>query len=104
MEGRVKIYISGPISGTDDYRERFSKAEAILKNKGHIPVNPIYMDAYQEALTYDEIMYFDLDLLSKCDAIVMLKGWRNSMGANREWGYAYAQDLMIFEEGLLNEL
>lgn len=35
-----KIYISGPITGTDNYMERFEKAENGLKALGVSVVNP----------------------------------------------------------------
>lgn len=35
-----KIYISGPITGIDDYMGRFSNAEKELKEQGFSVVNP----------------------------------------------------------------
>ena len=36
----MKIYISGAITGTDDYMKRFAKAEKELTEKGYSVVNP----------------------------------------------------------------
>ena len=36
----MKIYISGAISGTKDYMERFARAEKELTEKGWSVVNP----------------------------------------------------------------
>ncbi len=33
----MKVYISGPVTGTDDYVERFQKAEDELYGQGFIP-------------------------------------------------------------------
>ena len=35
-----RVYISGPITGIDDYMERFSNAEKELKEQGLSVVNP----------------------------------------------------------------
>jgi hypothetical protein len=36
----MKTYISGAITGTTDYMERFEKAEQLLKAQGREVVNP----------------------------------------------------------------
>ena len=41
----MKIYISAPISGTSDYRERFDVAERCIEAKGHEGINPCKLDA-----------------------------------------------------------
>ena len=37
-------------------------------------------------------------MLDMCDSIYMIKGWEKSCGANREYGYALAKDMMIMYE------
>lgn len=37
-------------------------------------------------------------LLDMCDTIYMLDGWQQSRGANREFGYAFAKDMLIINE------
>lgn len=45
-------------------------------------------------------MRLDLHLMDLCEAVYMLKGWQESKGANREYGYALAKDkIIIFEKG-----
>lgn len=41
----MKIYISGAITGTDDYVERFAKAEKELTEQGYSVVNPAKVNA-----------------------------------------------------------
>ena len=38
-----------------------------------------------------------MSLLEMCDVVVMLPGWKESLGANREYGYALGKDKLIFE-------
>lgn len=43
-------------------------------------------------------MRFDMFLLDMCDAIYMLKDWKKSCDANREYGYALGMDKLIVME------
>ena len=76
----MKIYISGKITGTSDYMDRFAKAEKALLTKGWEVVNPAKEDLPQN-LPWEEYMKHDVRLLAGCDAIYMLDGWRQSRGA-----------------------
>ena len=94
----MRVYISGGITGVENYREKFNKAQEELEKDGHDVFNPaLYADAFPK-LTYDEYMQLGLQVLDMCDAIYMLKGWQKSCGANREYGYALATDKIILEE------
>ena len=95
----MKIYISGAISGTDDYMERFAKAEKELTEQGYSVVNPAKVNAQlPEDTIYEEYMKMSILMLDMCDSVYMLKGWEKSCGANREYGYAIAEDKTIFIE------
>ena len=101
----MKIYISGAISGTDDYMERFAKAEKELTENGYSVINPAKVNAQlPEDTTYEEYMKMSILMLDMCDSVYMLKGWEKSCGANREYGYAMAKEKTIFYEyELINE-
>lgn len=95
----MKIYISGAITGTDDYMERFAKAEKELTEQGYSVVNPAKVNAQlPEDTAYEEYMKMSFCMLDMCDSIYMLKGWKKSCGANREYGYALASDMIIICE------
>ena len=95
----MKIYISGAITGTDDYRERFAKAEKELTDKGWSVVNPAKVNAQlPEDTSYEEYMKMSFCMLDMCEAIYMLKGFEYSCGANRELDYAMAKDMIIMHE------
>ena len=101
----MKIYISGAITGTDDYMERFSKAEKELEEQGYSVVNPAKVNAQlPEDTSYEEYMKMSFCMLDMCDGICMLKDWEKSCGANRELGYAMAKNMIImFEKERANE-
>jgi nucleoside 2-deoxyribosyltransferase len=92
----MNIYISGPIEGVDNYREKFERAKRIIEEGGHKVINPAGLDLY--GLTREQILNLDLVLLDLCDTIYMLKGWESSCGANREYGYALAKGMKIMYE------
>jgi nucleoside 2-deoxyribosyltransferase len=94
-----KVYISGAITGVDDCSTHFADAEDLLIKKGYKVVNPYMMDFVMPNADYEDYMKVDLLLLDMCDAIYMLKGWENSRGANREYGYALAKGMEIMFEG-----
>jgi hypothetical protein len=80
-----KVYISGPITGTTDYMERFAKAEEELTKKGYSVVNPAKVNAQLPSdTTYDEYMKMSICMLRMCDCIYMLRDWRRSNGARVE--------------------
>ena len=95
----MKIYISGAITGTDDYMERFAKAEKELTEQGYSVVNPARVNAQlPEDTSYEEYMKMSFCMIDMCDSIYMLQGWSESCGANREYGYALAKDMIIMCE------
>lgn len=95
----MRVYISGAISGVDNYKERFAKAAEELKAKGYEVVNPAALDDdLPDSLTYEEHMKVDMLLLDMSEAIYMLKGWEKSCGANREYGYAIAKGKKVMRE------
>lgn len=101
----MKVYISGPISGTTDYMERFMAAEVVLLLKGHKVVNPAKENAYLPAGTsWEKYMGESLKMLCECDAIYMMRNWNRSRGAKVEYCVATQMGKTILsEEEFANE-
>lgn len=95
----MRFYLSGPITGIDNYRENFKEVADKLKAEGYYDViNPAELCEVMPACTsWDDYMKIDLELLAMCDVVVMLPGWEQSRGANREYGYALATDKIIWD-------
>lgn len=89
MKEKIRVYISGAITGNPDFKKQFAEAEAKLKLEGFEVVNPSKMnDVMPENATWGEYMDITLSLLKICDVIYMLEGWEKSKGANVEYNYA----------------
>lgn len=101
---QMTVYISGPITFTNDWTERFAKAEEELKAKGYNVVNPITVGAElenrmkPEIPTWADYMKVDIKALMDCDAIYMLKDWFRSRGALVEHNLALKLGLKILGE------
>ena len=96
---KLKVYISGPMSGLDpnEVQRRFNSAELRLQAMGYEPINPADISHLQ--FDYDQMMEIDLKILSYCDGIYMLKGWKDSFGAQMELQYAVMkQHFVMYEE------
>ncbi len=95
----MRIYISGKITGTLDYMERFQRAESCVKaeHKDADVINPAKVNVMMPSLTHDEYMRMSFCMLDMADAIFMTSGWEDSKGACMEYGYAVARGKEIIK-------
>ena len=93
----MKVFISGPMSGYEDFnRPAFMNAEKLLKAGGFDVFNPAWInvgwptedEGYYTAWQSRELLSIDIHALSYCDAIYHLRGWDESSGARLEHDYA----------------
>ena len=78
----MRIYISGKITGTTDFMERFDRIEQELYEEGHEVVNPARENAHlPKDTSWEGYMAESLKMLCECDAIYLMDGWRESRGA-----------------------
>lgn len=109
----AKIYVAGPMRNRQLYNfPHFFAAAAKLRTHGWDVVNPAELDMESgcdpfdlpdnhdwskepDGKTFEEFMDRDLELLKECDAIFMLEGWQQSVGAVREYDCALERGLEI---------
>lgn len=92
----MRVYISGAITNTTDYLERFKVVEDVLQAQGYETINPAsLLDNLPPTTTNDEYMHISYALLDICDGIYMMGGWKKSKGANLEWEYAKHNGIKI---------
>lgn len=98
--GKMRVYISGAITGTNDYRGRFNAVEDRLTSEGMSVVNPAKINSnLPKDFIYAEYMEIDFLMIDLCDAIYMMDGWQKSRGATREYWYASGKEKIILFEG-----
>ena len=95
----MRIYISGPITGTTDYKERFAAAEQAINAAGYVAINPAKVNAQLPELSHGDYMKTSLAMLDMCEAIFLLPGWQESKGCAIEFEYAYEHGIHIFFAG-----
>ena len=93
----MKVYICGKIGEevlSSETREKFARAEKMLRSKGYDVFNPTTSGFGESAELaavrygtsfYKEIIIYDLAALKQCDAIYMLSDWEKSPGMTTLW-------------------
>lgn len=94
------IYISGPITGHDDYLEKFKAAEDFLKRQGHDVINPAWINEpfAKTNARHGDFLTACLRMMAPCDAVYMLDGWKTSEGAKMEYKEAQRLKMWIMME------
>lgn len=102
---RLKAYISGPITGHPDAKEKFMAAEKELIGFEFEPVNPFNNGLQKDpAIEYTDHLLADLKSLSGCQIIYMLRNWQMSRGARIEYSFAVNMGIeVMFESVVENE-
>lgn len=96
---RPRIYISIPITGHDEarQRERADLIKARLSREGGHPVSPFEIYVGKNP-TYADHICCDLRALADCDAILMCEGWQLSRGCRIERYFALQMEIPAFSE------
>jgi hypothetical protein len=85
----ILVYIAGPYShggGTREENVAIARKVALeYWKRGYAVICPhLNTHDFDPDLSYDEILEGDLEMVKRCDKIVMLPDWINSKGARRE--------------------
>lgn len=98
------IYIAGPFRGESpwDVEENIRAAEKIglkVAKAGAVPIIPHSMYRYFDGqLTGQFWVDATLELLKRCDGILMTRGWKRSEGSKGEYSWAIQKGLPIFHQ------
>ncbi len=75
----MKLYICGPITNNQNYKEEFSFVADSLLEAGHTVFNPIEMEL-GEPIFWEEIMKIDLIEMLQCDGVAIVHTNQSSKG------------------------
>jgi len=90
------FYISGPMSGLPNFnKEAFFEAEEKLNEQGFAAVNPARLPDGRDYAYYMDRAYSGV---SASTAIVILPGWRDSLGAIQERCWAHEMGKRVIEQ------
>ncbi len=87
------LYLSGPITGTTDYVERFGTEAHRLRDRGYEVINPV--QGVPAGLLHHEYMRRDLLLMLTCDGVALIAGSDESRGSKLEVQVAQACGLPV---------
>jgi hypothetical protein len=83
---KMKLYISGKITGDNDYRRKFIFAGIDLCAAGYNAVNPVLY--VKPGTDWNAAMRTALKIMLDCDGVALLSDWLESKGAKIEAGFA----------------
>lgn len=87
----TRCYIAGPMTGYPDLNfPAFEHAETLLAEAGFVPISP---HRIPQGETARQCMCNDIPELIKCEAIHLLEGWSDSIGARCEVAIAITLNL-----------
>lgn len=96
MRRDVLVYLAGPMTARNGKTVEQHVADAVkafmaLISAGVPAFCPHLTSAYPSAWTvfdYNVWLSYDLAIIERCTHVLMLEGWRDSYGANREHDHA----------------
>lgn len=111
-ESKKLVYVACPFGGKTDGIEKtkqhirwFYHRDRMNNTIGDVYISPILAFGFM----YDEVGYIEgieqcLELLGRCDELVLLEGWEKSKGCCMEHGYAMAKGIpVVYATGLTSE-
>lgn len=91
---KLRVFISGAVTGVEDYKERFEKAEAHLTNLGFDVMSPAVLPSWLE---WDEAMDICKSMLGCCDVLYIIPNSSNSDGSKVEKMWAKDLGMIILD-------
>lgn len=97
MKSETVIYLSGKITGQNNYKELFEEAKKDAEGNfpGATIINPAEI-SLPSICDWDDYMSICLCLLDKANIIYLLDNWLESKGARKEYITAFQKGLKVY--------
>ena len=90
------VYIAGKMTGLPDLgKEKFNDAAKMLRDEGHIVLNPAELP---DGMPSERYLPLCLAMVNAADTVYALDNWKNSNGARIEVRYARYQGKNVVME------
>lgn len=97
---KMIIYVAHPYGGQKENKEKIEKYinQLVERYPNYTFVSPIHTFGfmYNVVKTYEQGMKMCLNLLRKCDGLILCQNWEKSAGCNREYNFAKDRNMEIF--------
>jgi len=93
---RPICYLTGPITGVDNYRQVFAEYAQALTKRGYNVINPAALDG-DEHPNWIAAMKRDIKLVCDVDVLAVMPDWKNSAGARFEVDVAFRLGIPIID-------
>lgn len=80
----MKVYISGKITGDQDYWDKFQWAKEDLEDQGFTVINPADLPVGMRPEDYMRICF---SMMDSADIVAFLPDYEESAGARLEWSW-----------------
>ena len=79
----MRVYLSGKITGNENYKKDFADGRAALEGAGHEVCDPTDL-GFPDGVSWEYAMRRDLQEMLGCDGVALLPSWEDSRGARIE--------------------
>ena len=97
------IYVAGPFRGTNNWEieQNIRRAETLaleVWRAGYACICPHTNTRFYQGAADDKVwLEGDIEIMLRCDAVLLTPDWRRSSGARAEVDVADGQDMPVFE-------
>lgn len=91
LKDKETIFLSGKVTGDENYREKFAKEQKYFEKLGFVVLSPCVLPS--EGFTYEQYMTICEAMINSCDYIYFLEDFVESEGSMREFDKVFKNQI-----------